>query len=127
MTDFLLSTPKAADVLGVGRAVMGVWRKKGTGPAYELAPSDSECHHSTVYLYRLSALLAFLAGRCASKTKLAAVELHTITTRRLKLARKADRARMTAMTALRIAHAARAEAAEAGHKPSIEAVAAGKF
>ena len=127
MTDFSMSTPNAADVLGVGRATMGVWRKKGMGPAYELAPPDSEHFHSTVFLYRLSALLDFLASRGASKTKLAAVELHFHTTRRQKLARKADRAGMTAMTALRIAHAARAEAAEAGHKPSIEAVAAGKF
>ena len=127
MTDFSMSTPNAADVLGVGRATMGVWRKKGMGPAYELAPPDSEHFHSTVFLYRLSALLDFLASRGASKTKLAAVELHFHTTRRQKLAREADKARMAAMSAIRAAHTARAAAADVGHRPSIEIVAAGKF
>ena len=72
------------------------------GPAYELASPDSEHFHSTVYLYRLSVLLAYLASRGASKTKLAAVELHAHTTRRLKLAREADAARMAAMCAKRV-------------------------
>ena len=127
MTDFSMSTPNAADVLGVTRAVMGIWRKKGTGPTYELASPDSEHFHSTVYLYRLRALLDFLASRRASKTKLAAVELHFHTARRQKLARKADAARMTAMSAIRRAHTARAAAADAGHKPSVKILAAGEF
>ena len=127
MTNCLLSTQEAGDILDVTRATMSLWRQNGGGPAFENSPAPIGFHARTLYVYRLDAVLAYLASHGTSKTDLAAIKLHTITTRRLKLAREADKARMTAMSAIRRAHAARATAADAGHAPSVKILAPGRF
>ena len=129
MEDILLTSDEAAALIGVSRCWMSEWRcgRGKNGPEYETYPTISETSKAVRYGYRLSVILNFMASRGASKTELTNAERHALTVRRLKLARAADKARMTAMTHIRCAHTARVAAAEAGHKPSIAILAEREF
>lgn len=126
MDDPLLVPDDAAELLGVCRARVTQLRKQGR-LGFETIPTVSPTSKYTLYRYRLSALLAFMASRGATSTALASAKLHAMTVFRLRLAREADKARATAIYHGRRAHNARVEAAEAGHKPSIAVLAEKEF
>ena len=119
MEDFLLVPDFAAEILGVCRARVNQLRKQGR-LNFETVPTVSPTSNGVLYRYRLSEVLAFMASRGATKTKLANTERHARSVHRLKLARAADKARVAAVYHARCAYDARLEAAEAGHKPSIK-------
>ena len=117
--DILLSDNETAALIGVSRCWVNQLRKSGR-LTFETRPTASETSKAVRYGYRLSAVLAFMVSRGATKTELVNAKRHALTVRRLKLARAADKARGTAVYHARCAHTARVAAAEAGHEPSIK-------